>query len=217
MRETAREYQDQVDRVGEEISALREEVHAITERLNVEQGKRSEVRSRLASLEALQQAALQDNEGAVAQWLDAAKLRREDRLVERIRVVDGWERAVEAVLGAFVAGFEVSSLESYADRVGDFDKGTLVLLEVGDEQATASGTLADKASGSSGIRALLGQVRLADDIRQALQQRASLKPHQSVVTREGVWVGAELDAVALAGQGRRRGAFARAAHGCLAR
>ena len=189
LRDTAQQYRDQADRIGEEISALREEVHTIVERLNVEQGKRGGVQSRLASLEALQQAALHDNEDAVAPWLDAAGLRGKDRLLERIRVADGWERAVEVVLGAFIAGFEVSSLEAYADRAGDFDRGTLALLEPGEGKAAASGTLADKVSGSSGIRSLLGQVQPAEDIRQALQKRASLEAHQSVITREGVWIG----------------------------
>ncbi len=192
LRETVQQSQSQADRLSEEISALREEVHAIMEQLHAEQDQRSGVQSRLASLRALQQAALHDSEDAVAQWLDAAGLKSKHRLAGRIRVADGWEQATEVVLGAFVAGFEVSSLAGYADRIGDFDRGTLALIETGDgdEQAITGGTLADKVSGSGGARALLSQVQLADDVPQALQQRASLLPGQSVITRDGVWIGA---------------------------
>jgi chromosome segregation protein len=43
----------------------------------------------------------------------------------------------------------------------------------------------------SGGRAdgLLAGIRAAEDLTQALQQRASLAPHESVITRDGIWMG----------------------------
>ena len=188
LRDTARKHQSDIDRIGEEVAELRDKVHDLTEALHAEQRKSSDVQGRLASLEALQEAELRDDQGAFTEWLEAAGLTRKDRFIERVHVADGWERAVETVLGAFIAGVEVASLEEHAVRVGDFDKGTLVLFEPHRGDA-AGGTLADKVTGSKSAAGLLGQVQLADDLEQALSRRSSLKPHESLITRDGAWVG----------------------------
>ena len=56
-------------------------------------------KGRQASLDALQQSALgQDNE-SLTQWLGKQGLDSKIRLAEGIKIDDGWERAVEMVLG----------------------------------------------------------------------------------------------------------------------
>ena len=189
LRETALRHQDDIGRFGGEIVALRDKVHELVEALNAERDKRSDVQGRLASLEALQEAGLHSDEGAFARWLEAAGLDRGDCLVEQIRVADGWEHAIETVLGPFIGGVEVESLERHAARVGEFGKGVLALIEPGDGHETEAATLADKVSGTGSIAGLLGRVRIADDLDSALRRRSSLKAHESFITREGTWVG----------------------------
>ncbi len=189
LHETARKHQDDIGRGGEEVAALRDKVHDLVEALNTEQSKRSDVRGRLASLEALQEAGLHGDEGAFVRWLKTAGLERKDRLVERIRVADGWERAVETVLGSFIGGIEVAALEQHAERIGDFDKGTLVLFEPGGDKGADDGTLAGKVSGSDSVGGLLSRVQVADSLDDALRRRTALEPHASLITRDGAWVG----------------------------
>ena len=189
LHEQAQKRQGEIDRIGGEIAALRDRVHALVEALNVEQSKGSDVQGRLSSLEALQEAALHSEDGTFARWMEAAGLKRKDRLVENIRVADGWERAVEAVLGSLIAGIEVASLERHAAQMESFDKGMLVLFEPCRSNGDARNTLADKVLGSGSLRILLGCVRIVDSLEQALEQRASLSAHESLITRTGVWVG----------------------------
>ncbi len=188
LHDTAQKRQGDIERIGVEIAVLRDKVHDQVEALHAAQGKRSDIQGRIASLEALQEAELRSDEGGFMRWLKDAGLGRRDRLVEHLRVADGWERAVETVLGSFIAGVEVTSLEEYAARVGDFGSGTLVLFEP--VAAAAGDTLADKVSGSESLGGLLGRVQVADDLAQALARRSSLEPHESLITRDGIWVGA---------------------------
>ena len=52
-----------------------------------------------ASLEALQQAALGQDNVAINQWLSNKGLDNQLRLAEGLKIDDGWELAVETVLG----------------------------------------------------------------------------------------------------------------------
>ena len=82
------------------------------------QGELQRLNGRLASLEALQQAALDPGQGA-GDWLREQNLLQRPRLAEGLRVEAGWELAVETVLGADLqavlledfAGLDFSALE----------------------------------------------------------------------------------------------------------
>ena len=63
------------------------------------QGDLQRLNGRLASLEALQQAALDPGTGT-AEWLKEHNLAERPRLAEGLKVEAGWELAVETVLGA---------------------------------------------------------------------------------------------------------------------
>ncbi|HBX36867.1 MAG TPA: chromosome segregation protein SMC, partial [Pseudohongiella sp.] len=56
-------------------------------------------KGQFASLEALQQAALGQKNDKLNKWLDQRGLAQRPRLGELVRVAEGWEKAVEAVLG----------------------------------------------------------------------------------------------------------------------
>ena len=186
---TARKHQDNIRRVGVEITASRDKVHDLVDALNTDQSRRSDIQGRLSSLEALQEAGLHSDEGAFSRWLNKAGLKREDHLVERIRVTDGWENAIETVLGSFIGGVEVSSLDRYTAHLDEFDKGTLVLLEPSDHETAEDDTLASKVSGGGSVSGFLGRIRIAESLDDTLNRRSSLKPHESLITRDGVWVG----------------------------
>nr|WP_233279495.1 chromosome segregation protein SMC [Acidihalobacter yilgarnensis] len=86
------------------------------------------VTGRLASLEALQQAALGKREGGQATWLAQQALTEARRLGECLRVDAGWESAVEAVLGGLLGAVCVDDLAAVAGAAGKMPRRHAISL-----------------------------------------------------------------------------------------
>jgi chromosome segregation protein len=82
------------------------------------------------------------------------------------------------------AGFGHGSL-------GGFDGGHLVLVSAGAEAAADSASLRARVSGAPYLYSVLGSVFTAETLPEALRVRRTLGAGQSVVTRDGVWLGAD--------------------------
>ncbi|MFH7572078.1 hypothetical protein, partial [Pseudomonas syringae group genomosp. 7] len=83
----------------ERLEQLRDALqHSIQEQKQA-QGELQRLNGRLASLEALQQAALDPDTGT-DEWLRDQQLAERTRLAEGLNVEAAWELAVETVLGA---------------------------------------------------------------------------------------------------------------------
>lgn len=127
--------------INERLEQLREELQQATRTQQQMQGELQRLNGRIASLEALQQAAMDPGKG-VAEWLREQGLADRPRLVEGLRVEPGWELAVETVLGGDVnavlldefvaidlAGFEQGDLRLVSPRQGDVSRpGSLLDL-----------------------------------------------------------------------------------------
>lgn len=170
----------------EQLEHAREHWRDGNERRQQLQGELQRLGGRVASLEALQQAALEPGAGT-AQWLQQAGLAQRPRVANRLRVEPGWELAVETVLGADLQAVLV-------DDFADFDyarleQGELRLLSTEAAAPRQAGSLLDKVESAVDLSAWLGQVRPVDSLEQALAQRAGLAPGESLVSRDGYWVG----------------------------
>ncbi len=181
-----------LETVRGEIEGLREqEKHGLTS-LDEARGELQRAAGELASMEALQEAALGRKDGAVMDWLVGRGLGGEPRLAERLTVEPGWETAAETVLGGYLEAVCVDGLEDVARALDDLSHGTISFLEAswtGGPTASAAGTMAEKVKGPAGAETLLAGVRAADSLAEALADRSSLQPGESVITREGVWIG----------------------------
>jgi len=171
---------------AERLDTLREQLQQATQAQQQAQGELQRLGGRLASLEALQQAALEPGSGA-AEWLRGQGLEQRPRLAEGLRVEAGWELAVETVLGAdlqavLVDGFNGLSFDG-------FDQGELRLLDVAAGAPRLPGSLLDKVEGAVDLAPWLGRVRPVETLDQALAQRAQLGEGESLVSRDGYWVG----------------------------
>ncbi len=173
----------------EAVEQRRQAIRQTADQLNTLQQQAQQARGRLSSLEALQQAALGKDRNALQQWLEQAGLARAPRLAERIVVEPRWSKAVEAVLGDLLEAVEVDSLQAAQPQWRDLDAQRLTLYENSVTTTAADGTLAAQAEVPAGLSGLLGKIRLAEDIPQALSLRASLAEDESVVTPEGYWLG----------------------------
>ncbi|WP_409315221.1 chromosome segregation protein SMC [Pseudomonas putida] len=174
------------EQVIERLESAREQLQQATQAQQQAQGDLQRLGGRLASLEALQQAALEPGAGA-AQWLHGQGLEQQPRLAEGLRVEPGWELAVETVLGADLQAVLVDDFNDL-DFAG-LEQGELRLLLAVGAEATLPGSLLEKVEGRIDLAPWLGQVRPVEDLAQALEQRGSLGEGQSLVSRDGYWVG----------------------------
>ena len=171
---------------AERLQQLREELQQAGQAQQQAQGELQRLNGRLASLEALQQAALDPGQGA-GDWLREQNLLQRPRLAEGLRVESGWELAVETVLGADLqavllddfAGLDFSALE----------QGELRLANPASGGARRAGSLLDKVESSHDLSPWLAGVRPVESLEQALAARAQLADGESLISRDGYWVG----------------------------
>ena len=189
----------------EEAEAQREEVLAAIrqqrEKIVADEQRAAEIRRQinqlqgsLSSLEALQEAALGKTDKAVRQWLEKTGLGDNARLAQRLKVATGWERAVETVLGDTLEAVCVESLSALRDALQDagLEKSTLSLLETAGAAvagAVEADTLLDKVSGEVALAPFLAGIFVADDLDAALARRERLATGESIITRDGIWLG----------------------------
>ena len=176
-----------------EISTTREREREQTQGLNALRARLQQTQGSLVSTEALQQAALGKAAGKVTQWLKSKSLDHQPRVAQQLRVDKGWDRAVETVLGSYLEAVCVDGLDSVTELLGSFDGGHLAVVSTS-EGRTVSGaadSLQAKVQGASLLGSMLAAVHTAETLADALQMRRRLGAGESVVTRDGIWMGAD--------------------------
>ena len=145
---------------------------------------------RLASLEALQQAALEPDSSVADSWLHLNELDSKPRLAQSINAAPGWETAVELVLGPHLEAVCVDSDAVIERCLQDMPAAQLTLVKAGSgTHAPASDSLASKVQGDAPLADLLAGVKIANDLSEALTIRSALHDGESVITRDGLWLG----------------------------
>ncbi|MFW6380296.1 MAG: chromosome segregation protein SMC, partial [Halorhodospira sp.] len=190
--------QQRRDTAAKELEARGVERDQLAQELEAAREALSGAKARLTSLETLQESALGRSDGERHAWLARHGWAEAPRLAERMSVDDGWQQAVEAVLGDGLQGVcvEPHALSSAEDLDGG---GPLTLIGEAREVALAGDDrLAARVQGSPAARELLAGIRCAPDAAAAERMRPRLSPGESVVTPEGVWMG--LNWVRLPGQ-----------------
>jgi len=175
-----------------QLRDLRDRRDALDDELADARGQKQHDEARLASLHELQLAAQGDNDDAVRHWLKAQHLDQAPRLARLLKVESGWEKAVERVLGIHLGAVCVPTVEKVAEAAMDFDQSSISFIELGQKGARDQArqpALLDKLHGDVDLAPLLNGVYVADSLDQALAQRSSLAERESIVTREGAWVG----------------------------
>ena len=173
----------------EQVEALKQRDHELSTELNQVRGEFQQGQGRRASLEALQQAALGQDDVTSA-WLTQHQLANQPRLADSLSAQPGWEKAVETVLSEYLQAISVDSIEQLSGQLDHCNGASLAFVDSDARAETAAraglGLLADKVSGASG---LLAGIYCADELVSALQQRRQLQAGESIVTRDGIWLG----------------------------
>ncbi len=175
------------------INEQREQNHQDSRSLDEIRGELQSKKGRHASLEALQQAALGKRQGAVSEWLAGQNLAEAQRLAQGIKVADGWERAVECVLGDHLEAVCIDGMDPLLGTLGSLEHGSLTLFDTSASGAATGGdkggALLSKVDSSWSLGGLLSGVYAAETLEEALAMRASLLGNESVITRDGLWLG----------------------------
>jgi len=176
-----------------EIGATREREREQTQGLNALRSRLQQTQGSLVSTEALQQAALGKAAGKVTQWLKSKSLDHQPRVAQQLRVDKGWDRAVETVLGSYLEAVCVDGLDSVTEMLSSFDGGHLAVVSTteGGGVTGAADSLQAKVQGAALLGSMLAAVHTAETLADALQMRRRLGAGESVVTRDGIWMGTD--------------------------
>ena len=192
-----RQARDEFDRhladIADKIRKLREQDKKLTRLVDERNATLQKSQGEYASLEALQKAAMGQGDNDVKSWLEGAGLDQSQRVAQALDVTEGWERAVETVLGGYLQAVCVNDIRSAIENLGGLNSGSITLLEQDGEDAAPAGaneSLATLVGGAPAeIARRLGQVRIAKSLNMALSIRESLGENESVITTDGVWLG----------------------------
>lgn len=148
----------------------------------------------LSSMEALQEAALGKTDKAAQQWLEKSGINNNARFAEQLDVNSGWELAVETVLGDTLEAVCVDDIAQYSSALNSLENSNVSLIESGNTESgsntPSADMLLDKVSSSIALNQFLHGIRCADTLDDALRMRHSLSVGESVVTKDGIWLGA---------------------------
>ncbi len=187
------EIEQKVESVVETITTNREMSITAEESLNEQRSQLQKLRGRHASLEALQQAAVSGGK-KLDDWLAVQSLDANPRLLSQLNVDPQWQKAVEMVLGDALQAVCVDGIDAVADLLTSLEQGSLVLLDTSADDSSQTSnkfsSLSDKVTGQTSAASLLNDVYIADDLTAALSMRSQLGANESVITPEGIWLGA---------------------------
>ncbi len=179
-----------------ESSASLQEYRAALSKLDMQvQGLRADYQkneNRIASLEALQRAETLDDTENLERWLTTLGLADTPRLIDEIRVEQGWEAALETVLGQRLQDLRVTDLQALCPATESLQTGSagFLLADTGPVNYTAKPwpRLIDKITTAAPLDALLNRVYLADNLEQAQALSTELDETESVITKDGLWL-----------------------------
>src|SRR5580704_8310786 len=198
LEERARTARDAGQKAATELQELLAEITVTRDREREESQALNALRTRWqdalgaqVSTEALQTAALGKASGKITDWLKSKSLDRHPRVAQQLRVDRGWERAVETVLGSYLEAVCVDGLDSVTDLLASFDGGYLAVVSTAAPSSAErdAASLQAKVQGTSVLASVLSSVYTAATLPEALKLRHQLKVGESVVTRDGIWLG----------------------------
>ncbi len=188
------EKEEHEQRLTESIATIR----SVREKIVTVEQKSADVRrgihqcqGSLSSMEALQEAALGKTDKAAQQWLEKSGINNNARFAEKLDVTGGWELAVETVLGDTLEAICIDDIDQYSAALNSLENCNLSLIETAKSVATNASAemLISKVSSSLELDQFLHGIRCTETLDEALKARHSLSHDESIITKDGVWLG----------------------------
>lgn len=182
---------ESIDDLETEVRNARQQIEHTSSGLNEAKVKQQHNTSRLDTLRELQDSALGRNDQSLPQWLQQAGINDTNRLADALQVEEGWEDAVDRVLGSALKAvclqgqpLPVAQLHMIAGKGATFFEQKSVDVE------TDRNLLASRVkSADVDLNARLANVFIAEDIDTAVKLRNNLPVGAVIVTRDATLVG----------------------------
>lgn len=190
--ETCESQERSIGEIETRLREARERRNELDDELAEMRGHKQSGEARLASLSELQAAAQDESDASLGDWLRGQGLDTAPRLARLLKVESGWEKAVERVLGINLGAVCVTTMEQIAGAASGFTHSQVSFIERGESPTRTPAnrpSLLDKVQGDINLTPLLEGVYIAETLDQALTQRHALVERESIVTRDGAWVG----------------------------
>lgn len=182
--ETLGQQQQREAALSEQLLSTNQCIDGVRDQLEQYRDQLSKDEAHWSSLQWLN-AQSQDHE-AVAEWLSNQGVAAQ-RVVDGLEVTEAqWTRAVQTVLESWLDGFSSVQLTLVQPPEGE----TALTLISPDGPASAADSLAAVTRGAGALVNWLNPVLTAADRPAAEAMLPQLKPGQSVITPDGLWIGA---------------------------
>jgi chromosome segregation protein len=211
LEQTIEQHQNDITQAQQQQTQAQQQLNTLKDRLHTQKQHNQQHRQQLdevkhqlrtlsgeqTSLQTLQQAALGQHDRAAQQWLGEHHLADNKRLAETLTVAPGWEAAVEAVLGDDLQAICIDDLPTVAALTERIEAGKFSFISQTTARQVTTGVTQSHPTLASQITCdqvtlpgWLEQIYLAEDLPAALNMRATLTAGASIVTRQGIWLGA---------------------------
>jgi len=173
------------------INQQRENYRNDQQKLAEKRNELQQANGRKSSLVALQQAALGSDEKVLNNWIADQNIKDNQRLLSTLNVEKKWQTAVEVVLSELLQSIVVNDLDGHVQKLGSLNKGYLTLFQDDRKSVEAvAGRLSSYVKAPGQICAALNKIHVADNVEQALSLRSNLAVDESIITADGIWLGA---------------------------
>ena len=192
-RQARDEFERHLTDISEKIRKLREQDEKLTRLVEERRTALQDVQGKYASLEALQKAAMGEGDDGIKDWLAGAGLDSNKRVAQTLDVEDGWDKAVETVLGDYLQAVCVADITPVTESIGKLRAGAITVLREQSKDSVVhnmDASLALKVTGApAAVQNMLARVKFADSLGAALATREQLADDESVITSDGIWLG----------------------------
>ncbi|MCP5161776.1 MAG: chromosome segregation protein SMC [Hahellaceae bacterium] len=185
--------EDQRQSAQQIIDSSREAVRSLGVVLAESRSQEQRLKGELSSKLALQKAAMGDENKLQQAWLLRNGLNQHPRFAQSVTVAEGWDTALESVLGDKLQAISVDNVSEFPlNGLADLPE-TLVLLNrssVDPERDSDSErkTLYSVTQGAEALRSILDKIYLVAGLDQGLQRRSELADDEVFICPDGTLI-----------------------------
>ncbi len=178
----------QLDQMLQRTGEQRQQLKQTQNSLHNKRAELHNLSGKITSLELLQQHAMGKDNKAAEPWLQENCLLDTPRFGEFLHVEEGWETAVEVLMGQYFEAICVDDIQDVIHQIEGLPEQSVMLVEK-NKPTVAENSLLAKIQSDWSLSTLFAGVLCADSLTQAREMLPALLDHQSIVLADGTWLG----------------------------